>query len=37
MMHKIGKAMGQRDALHGLRDMVEFDEEFISKATRTGD
>jgi hypothetical protein len=35
-MHKIRKAMGQRDALYGLRDMVEFDEAFISKATRTG-
>jgi hypothetical protein len=35
MRHKIRKAMGQRDALYGLRDMVEFDEAFISKATRT--
>ncbi|MFT4682147.1 MAG: hypothetical protein ACI9YU_002002 [Flavobacteriales bacterium] len=29
MMHKIRKAIGQRDALYGLRDMVEFDEGFF--------
>ena len=36
MMHKIRKAMGQRDGKYGLRDMVEFDEAYISKATEKG-
>ena len=36
MMHKVRKAMGQRDTVYGLRDMVELDEAYFSKATGKG-
>jgi len=36
MMHKIRNSMGQRDSRYGLKDMVEFDETYITKATAKG-
>lgn len=33
MMHRIRDAMGKRDDLYNLKDMVEFDEGFFEKAT----
>ena len=33
LMHKIRKAMGQRDDLYRLKDQVEFDEGYFEKAT----
>lgn len=33
LMHKIRNAMGKRDALYQLQDMVEFDEGYFEKAT----
>lgn len=35
LMHKIRQAMGQRNALYGLEDMIEFDEAyFVTETTR---
>lgn len=34
MMHKLREAMGQRDDLYSLKDMVEFDEAYVAVATR---
>ena len=34
MMHKLREAMGQRDDLYKLEDMVEFDEAYVSVATQ---
>lgn len=36
LMHRIRNAMGNRDALYRLEDMVEFDEAYFSKATPEG-
>ena len=36
LMHRIRNAMGNRDALYTLRDMVEFDEAYFEKATPDG-
>jgi len=36
MMHKIRKAMGQRDSRYGLSDMVEFDEGYFSQTIPKG-
>ena len=36
MMHKIRSAMGQRDAMYGLQDIVEFDEGYFTKGIRRG-
>ena len=36
MMHKIRAAMGCRDSLYGLTDMVEFDEGYFTKGIRKG-
>ena len=33
MMHKLREAMGQRDDLYSLEDMVEFDEAYVSVST----
>ena len=33
MMHKLRQAMGQRDDLYNLKDIIEFDEAYISVAT----
>lgn len=34
MMHKLREAMGQRDDLYSLKDMVEFDEAYVSVASQ---
>lgn len=33
LMHKIRGAMGKRDSLYTLKDMIEFDEGYFEKAT----
>ena len=33
IMHKLRQAMGQRDDLYNLKDIIEFDEAYISVAT----
>ena len=35
MMHKLREAMGQRDDRYNLKDMVEFDEAYVSVATES--
>ena len=36
LMHRIRKAMGNRDALYTLKDTIEFDEAYFEKATPEG-
>ena len=36
LMHRIRNAMGNRDAMYGLKGMIEFDEAYFTKATPDG-